>query len=353
MTPRVTAVVVTWNGAHLLGPCLDSLERQSEPVDLLVVDNASTDGTGALLAGHPRARVLTSGRNLGFAGGCALALRSVTTPYAVLLNNDAVAEPGFVAALLTAVAADPSRAAVTGKVLLAARFRADADGPVLLADGTRATPDPGGFDVVNSTGNEVRTDGSGQDRGWLARDSGPADGPEVFGFCGAAALLRMDAVRAAGSFDPRFFLYYEDTDLSWRLRLRGWTVGYAADAVVRHEHAASSSEGSPVHRFHDQRNRLLTLVKCAPARLAARAVLGALLTTASGVRREPPPWRRTRLRLRALASFARLLPHALRARREVGRAAVRTREEVARLLVPAQARAGYRGQPGAGRAGKT
>ena len=108
---------------------------------------------------------------------------------------------------------------------------------------------------------------------------------------------------------------------------------YAAGAVVRHEHSASAGESSALHLFHDQRNRLLTLVKCAPAGLAAGALLRSVLTTLSGVRREGPPWPRTRLRLRALASFARLLPHALRARRDLGRRAVRSRSEVASGLV--------------------
>ena len=72
-----------------------------------------------------------------------------------------------------------------------------------------------------------------------------------------------------GDFDPDFFLYYEDTDLSWRLRAAGWTVRYEATAVVRHAHAASSDTRSRLFRFYDDRNRLLMLIKNAPAGLAS------------------------------------------------------------------------------------
>lgn len=341
--PLATVLVVTWNAEGLLNPCLASLRAQTVPVEVLVVDNASADGTLALLRrDHPEVRVLASPVNTGFAGGCALGLAQVTTPYAVLLNNDAVAAPDFVEQLLAVAQEHPGVAAVTARVLLADRFVPDPDGPVVLADGTRARPAPDGLDVLNSTGNEVRTDGLGQDRGWLAVDRGQAYDPEVFGFCGAAALLRTAAVAAAGGFDPAYFLYYEDTDVSWRLRQLGWDVRYAPRAVVRHEHSASAVEDSDLHRFHVLRNSLLTLAKSAPARLALAALLRVLLTTASGLRRELPPWRLTRLRLRALASFARLLPAALRTRRDLGRRAVRARSEVASGLVPAGRGRSYR-----------
>src|SRR4051812_24620964 len=88
----VTVVVVSWQGRHLLGPCLASLEAQTLPHRLVVVDNASTDGTAAFLAAeHPGATVVTTSENLGFAGGVQAGLDVVETPYAVLLNNDAQA----------------------------------------------------------------------------------------------------------------------------------------------------------------------------------------------------------------------------------------------------------------------
>ena len=346
MPPLITAVVLTWNGAHLLRPCLDALRAQTVPKGELavwVVDNASTDGSAELVrAEYPEVRVLLSDRNRGFAGGMNLALHDVRTPYVALVNNDAQLAPDALQHLLAAMTSAGSErvAAATAKILLAPRFAAAESSPagadlVHTADGSPVciTPD-GALDLVNSTGNVVRVDGYGQDRDWLAIDHDQRPSGEVFGFCGAAVLLRTAAIEQVGAFDEDFFLYYEDTDLSWRLRLAGWQVRYVADAVVRHEHAASSREGSPVFRFHDDRNRLLTLTKNASLRMLLRTVPRYPLTTLSLAVREAPKVGGTVLRLRVIGSYARLLPRMLARRVAIGRRAVVSRSDVERLLVP-------------------
>src|SRR3954452_11534522 len=111
--PRVTVVVVTWQGAHLLGPCLDSLALQTLPHDVLVVDNASTDDTPEVLAAHPDVRVIRNHANLGFAGGAQQGLDAATGDWVAFLNNDAVADPGWLSALVTAAQADSRVGAVT------------------------------------------------------------------------------------------------------------------------------------------------------------------------------------------------------------------------------------------------
>ena len=98
--------------------------------------------------------------------------------------------------------------------------------------------------------------------------------------------IRAAAGRAAGWFDDAFFLYYEDTDLSWRLRAGGWSVWYQPTAVLRHVHSATSTEWSPLWTFHVDRNRLLMLTKNATAGLALRAVLRYPLTSASMLLRD-------------------------------------------------------------------
>jgi N-acetylglucosaminyl-diphospho-decaprenol L-rhamnosyltransferase len=341
----ITVVVVTWNGRHLLDDCLAGLAGQDlDPARwrVVVVDNASSDGTlEHLTEHHPGVRVLRSEVNRGFAGGNHLALAQVDTPFAVLLNNDAVPEPGFLSALLRAATADGAErvAAVTAKVLLRPRFRLlpagtpGEPGDVLTAEGV-CRPDPDGdLDVVNSTGNEVTRDGYGRDRGWLEVDRGAEPPPEVFAFCGAAVLLRTAALRDVGDFDEDFFLYYEDTDLSWRLRAAGWTVRYEPAAVVRHAHAASSDVRSRLFRFHDDRNRLLMLTKNAPAPVALRAAVRYPVTVASLTLRQGPGRAMTATRLRALASYLRLLPRMLRRRRAILRAAAVPPRESAALLV--------------------
>jgi GT2 family glycosyltransferase len=176
-------------------------------------------------------------------------------------------------------------------------------------------------DVLNNAGSMVFRDGYGADRAYQELDRGQYQRPEeVFAFCGGAVLLRTEALREAGMFDEDFFLYYEDTDLSWRLRALGWQIGYQPDAVVRHIHSASSVEWSPLFVFHTDRNRLLMLTKNARAGLALREVLRYPLTTVSLALREVarsrhtrrrPPLRPTLLRLRVLGSYLRLLPWML------------------------------------------
>jgi GT2 family glycosyltransferase len=131
------------------------------------------------------------------------------------------------------------------------------------------------FDVINNAGSALFAGGFGGDRGFLERDRGQYDEPtEVFAWCGGAVLLRREYLDAVGGFDERFFLYYEDTDLSWRGRLQGWRYVYEPRSLVRHRHAQSSGVGSKIFRFHTERNRLLMLAKCAPLRVAVRAGLG-------------------------------------------------------------------------------
>jgi GT2 family glycosyltransferase len=300
--PFVTVVVVSWQGRQLIAPCLASLRRQTLPHRVVVVDNASTDGTAEFLAAeHPEVDVVRTSENLGFAGGVAAGLEAVDTPYVALLNNDAEAEPGWLAALVDCLAAHPEAAAVTSRMLLADR--------------------PG---VLNNTGVVLLPDGRGADRGLGEPDTAWTEPGEVFGFSGGAALLRTAAVREVGGFPREFFLYYEDTDVSWRLRLAGWTVRYAPAAVVRHQHSATVDQRSEVFAFSNERNRLLMLLRCAPAGLALRAALRFLVTTASLTARrllgqEVPdvPAFRPGLRLRAFGSYLRLAPWALRSRRAV------------------------------------
>jgi GT2 family glycosyltransferase len=183
-------------------------------------------------------------------------------------------------------------------------------------------------DVVNNAGSSYYRGGYGGDRGFLQVDRGRFDSPaDVFAWCGGAVLLRASYLRSVGMFDERLFVYYEDTDLSWRGRHKGWSYRYVPESVVRHEHAATSGgSGSPVFRFHVSRNRVLVLAKNAPGRIAVRA-LGDLVSMARNdlkhgvwaqlVRRRRPHYDSTSAR--ALWSAITLLPAALAERRRVRR----------------------------------
>ncbi len=132
-------------------------------------------------------------------------------------------------------------------------------------------------DVINNVGSELYRLGFAGDRGFMAHDEGQFEVSEdVFAWCGGATLLRARYLDEVGLFDERLFLYYEDTDLAWRGRLQGWRHVYAPGAVVRHRHAQSSGVGSPVFRFHTDRNRILVAARNAPMRVFALALAAEL-----------------------------------------------------------------------------
>ena len=192
---------------------------------------------------------------------------------------------------------------------------------------------PDAFDVINNVGSEWYRDAFAGDRGFLEADRGQFDEPaEVFAWCGGAVLLDRRYLDDVGLFDERLFLYYEDTELSWRGRRRGWRYVYEPTAVVRHRHAASSGVGSPVFRFHTERNRLLVAARHAPARTAVRVGVGEVRRLASTLVRQLV-LRPLRLRLplraeigarrRITQGYLRLLPAMLGARWERGASVTR------------------------------
>lgn len=312
-----TVVVVTWQGAHLLRDCLMSVAAQTEPHRVLVVDNASTDGTAELLAREfADVEVIRLPHNTGFSGGVHAALAKIETEYVALLNNDAKADPQWLASSVRVLREATNVAAVTAKML--------------LWNASNADP------IINNAGVRLTSTGYGADRGGGEPDAAPYDMPEaVFGFSGGAAVARTEAVRAVGGMPAEFFLYYEDTDLSWRLRLAGWEIRYEPTAIVWHRHAASTDQTSELFAYYNERNRMLMLLRCAPASFATAAVGRFVVTTVSLALRRVARQRladaavfRIGLRLRALAGVARLLPWALSTRKNVAVIAVAERGSI-------------------------
>lgn len=274
-------VVVTWRGRAHITACLDSLAAQDRPHRILVVDNASDDGSGDLAANYP-VPVLRLPVNTGYAGGIQAALAECTTPFMAWLNDDAMPTPGWLGALEDALDADPGAAAASSKLL------------TLTGD-------------TQSIGIGLTHDGHGIDL---------TEGP-VFGFCGGAALVRTDALRAVGGVPAEFFCYYEDTDTSWRLRLAGWRIVAAPKAEVVHVHGATTRPGSIQFHRWNERNRLLMLLRCAPPHIALREIARfAVITALLPIRRNVPNAANFRvgLRLRVLAEVVARLPWCLTSR---------------------------------------
>lgn len=242
--PKVTAVVIGYNSRDIVGPCLQTLLDQDYPnLEVVVVDNASKDGTAEFIrTNFPSIRLIASQENLGFAEGNNLVFRTTQAKYVVLLNQDAYAQRNWVTELVRCAEMDERVGSVGSKMLF---FRC----PTLL----------------NSTAIEINEAGWGWDRQVGERDENPSPMPEtVFGGCGGAVLYRTSALQKVGGFDPAFFMYYEDTDLAWRLRLAGFVNLYAPLAVVRHDfHGDTGATPGRLfrRRFMSERNRWATLVK--------------------------------------------------------------------------------------------
>ncbi len=260
----------------------------------------------------------------------------------------------------------PEGSAGSTSITLRLRLAAEAAKEVTVASGSGPVevavgPDPAWvevtvtgepYDVVNNVGSLLIEGGYGADRGYLQRDEGQFDAPaDVFAWCGGGVLLRRRYLEEVGLFDERFFLYYEDTDLAWRGRSRGWRYGYVPDSRFRHIHAASSGEGSALFQHFVERNRLLMLVKNAPFGLAVGAVVRYLLITASYARRDvASPMLRAhrpntvllRRRSKSFLAFLRLLPAMLVARFRNRRKQVVDDVDLVAWAVP---------QPGSGRPG--
>jgi GT2 family glycosyltransferase len=217
---RPAIYIPTFNGREQLGRALRSLQAQSRPLDLVVADNGSTDGTAELLRDEfPEVELLELGRNLGFGPALNRAIAEHPGDPAILLNNDAEAEPRFAEALLDTAA---EGAECVAGVLLQEAAPGLIDSAGVVADRTLM-----GFDHLH--GEQVQA---------LEEAADP------LGPTGGAALYRLDALRAVGGFDERIFLYYEDLDLALRLRAGGARCRLAAGARAVHAYSASLGAGS-------------------------------------------------------------------------------------------------------------
>jgi N-acetylglucosaminyl-diphospho-decaprenol L-rhamnosyltransferase len=334
-----SVVIVNWNGGELLQDCLRSLVEDAGPrrdVEILLVDNASEDDSVERAEqSFPGLRVIRRSTNGGFAAGVNAGVRASTGEFIVLVNNDARVEPGFLTAIVGPMrsAAGEDVAAVSGRVVLAGRYRPAPDsvepGEGLVGhDGrrwVRAEDDEPGVHLLNSTGGQMTRSGNGRDRDWLSPEDSPPSAPDVFGFNGGCAALRARALHEVGPMDERLFMYYEDTELSWRLRRAGWKVVHAHEARTRHQHAASSGTGTAFFRLHNARNRLVVTAAHAPWPVFLRALARTTWRLAAG------PHRGTTAR--ALVQAFGMAGPALARRRSTDRTATVGRAEVAGWLV--------------------
>lgn len=243
--PRLVSaavLIVCHNGREFLQDCLNSVLASDDGEirrHVVVVDNASTDGSAQILRGFRQVQVVRSATNLGFAGGNNLGWAFIRrifpeTDYVALLNQDTVVRSGWLGALVRQMEGHPIIGCAQAKVMLHPRTEA-----------------------FNTAGNESHYLGFGFTSGYGETDSGQFNRVAPLGFCsGAGMIVRADPLSRAGLFDETFFAYLEDADLSWKLRQLGYDAVFVPEAVVYHKYTFKRDYGN---YFFLERNRWLLL----------------------------------------------------------------------------------------------
>lgn len=219
---KVAVVIPNLNGENYIRDAIDSLFKQTLRATIIVVENASTDGSLAILESYDdKIVILKNEKNLGFAGGV-----NVGITYALdheydavaLFNNDAIASPRWLKELVTTMSSNKAAGIITGQIQLS------------------------GGSLLDSTGEFYTTWGMPYPRGREEPVSSYPNASEVFGASGGASLYRSSTLKEIGLFDNKFFAYYEDTDISFRAQLAGWLVLYEPSAVVSHRQGETSKK---------------------------------------------------------------------------------------------------------------
>ncbi len=296
--PRVSFVIPHWNKKELIDRFVSCLLAQTyRDFEIIVIENGSTDGSVEVFRErYPQVRLIELEENCGFAPATNMGIEASRAEFVAFFSNDVYAEPDWLERMLEVMDANPD-VAITGSRLLWA------DEP----------------DLIYAAGDTYTVGGYPLNVGQNASADDPAyqQDRDVFCVCTAAALFRrraLDEVRQPwGYFDNRYFAHGEDTDLGFRIRLRGWRARYVASAVALHEGSHSSDPGSPAFIRRTQRNGMMTFVKDYPARILLRHWPKALAVFVASL--YMTPHRRSALKGRLDA--IRMLPELLRDRRRI------------------------------------
>jgi GT2 family glycosyltransferase len=324
-TGLVSVVVVNLNRRELLRKCLESLLAQTDAeLEVIVVDNGSTDGSAACVdTEFPGIRLIRNRDNKGFCAANNQGIAIARGEFVALLNNDAEADAGWLAAMVK-VAGEKPVGMVACKILV-----------------------HGDEKRIDKVGHLIYPDGQNRGRGTGCLDRGQFDRvEEVLWPDGCAALYRKEMLDQIGGFDEDFFAYADDAELGLRARIAGWTCIYTPHAVVRHHRGNTLGVGSVKRLKLIERNRVLLAAKLFPWSLLwlnpfyylARLVAGA----GAAVRGEGetalfPGWQGKWRLLQAMVlgdlDALRLLPRILRKRSDVKRMARLTGAEVKQLIL--------------------
>lgn len=254
--PLVSVVNLNWNGRKFIDGFFDSINRLNYPkdrIEILFVDNNSSDDSVKYFLSKKvkNARLIQAGANYGYAKGNNIGIKEARGDYIAVCNNDLEFDPMWLDNLVkTALETDAD--VVVPKLIFADSKRINNAGSTLIFD----------------------SDWPNDERGVNASRSKPEFNKrtKVTAFCGASSLVKRSFFESVGIFDKHFFLYWEDTDLSWRGYKQGKTIIYEPKSVVYH-HTSSSTGGSnsPIFVYYVSRNRVLILIKNGSIYYAVRA----------------------------------------------------------------------------------
>jgi len=254
--PKVSVIIVNYNGQHLLARLFESLTHQTLPPDeIILVDNASVDGsTDYVRQQFPQVTVVPLVTNIGFAGGNNVGFAKAQGEYIALLNSDTIVDKHWLLELVRALDADERIGAAVPKIYLAsAHLR------------------------IAQAGAEFNNLGNVWGRGFNQLDEGQFDTVmEVPALTGCSAIVRREALKGEPLFDQRFFMYHEELDLTFRLRSRGYSIMYVPTSIVHHELMQSVNRNSQRPRlfqqFYCNRNRIKILTKYYPLTVLIRGL---------------------------------------------------------------------------------
>ncbi len=241
---KVTIVIPNYNGCHFLEGCMEALRAQTcQDFEVLLVDNASSDGSVAYLEAHyPEVRVDVMERNLGFSGGVNYGIMHSETPYVILLNNDTEVDPDYVKEMIRAIEKSPKIFSVSSRMV---QFHHR--------------------ELMDDAGDMFCMMGWSMQRG-IGRTIAAYEKPcRVFSACAGAAIYRREVFEEIGLFDEMHFAYLEDIDVGYRANIAGYINTYAPKAIVYH--VGSGTTGSKYNPFKVKltaRNSVYLLYKNMP-----------------------------------------------------------------------------------------
>lgn len=313
---QLSIVIPNWNGLRFLQPCLDSLRAQThQPIEVIIADNASTDGSQQFIKTHyPEVVLIELPENRGFTGACNAGMQAASGEFVCLLNNDTEVPPDWAAAVIDAFARHPEAGTVASKMLLYDKR-----------------------DHIHTTGDYFTVDGKAGNRGVWQRDEGQYDHEEyVFSACGGSSVYRRTMLDQIGLLDDDFFFLLEDMDLGWRAQLAGWRCLYTPKAIVYHH--LSATGGGVTASYYDGRNMLMLLMKNYPAALW-RKYGGLIVRVQAGKAwRALRAWRgkAARAQLRGMLASLREIRQTLKKRRQIQQSRTVSIEYLESVLTPSQ-----------------